>query len=93
VIKKGTCLYTRKTHGDIESAKRKYESNEKLGMDYYPMIRSTKAVQPFLFKKNDFKYIKYGSHLERERTIELFEGDKLVITRSWPLKAVYVKIL
>jgi hypothetical protein len=91
MIKKGACLYTRKTHGDIESAKRKYESNEKLGMDYYPMIRSTKAVQPFLFKKNDFKYIKYGSHLERERTIELFEGDKLVITRSWPLKAVYVK--
>ncbi len=90
MIEEGARLYSTEKHGTIEGAKRKYESNEKLGPDYYQMVRSTKAVQPFLFKKNNFKYLKYGPHLERARDIELFEGDKLVITRSWPLKAVYV---
>jgi len=89
-MEQGTTPYSTAKHGDIERAKRKYESNEKLGTDYYLMVRSTKTVQPFLFKKADFKYIKHGSHLERPRDIELFEGDKLVIPRSWPPKAVCV---
>ncbi len=90
-MEEGARLYSTAKHGDIESAKRKYESNEKLGTDYYLMVRSTKTVKPFLFKKDDFKYIKHGPHLERPRDIKLFEGDKLVIPRSWPPKAVCVR--
>jgi hypothetical protein len=91
IVEEGARLYSTAKHGDIESAKRKYESNEKISTDYYPMVRSTKPVQPFLFKKNNFKYLKYGPHLERPRDIELFQEDKLVIPRSWPLKAVCVR--
>ena len=89
-MEEGARLYSTAKHGDIESAKRKYESTEKLGTDYYPLVCSTKTIRPFLFKENHFKYLKYGPHLERPRDIELFQEDKLVIPRSWPLKAVCV---
>ena len=90
VIRQGATLYSTKLHETITNAKSKYESEEKLGTDYYPMVRSIKVVKQFLFnRKNDFKYLKYGPDLERQRNIELFQGDKLVITRSWPLKAAY----
>jgi len=93
IIEMGLTPYSTKLHGNIEDAKRIYESNEKLSPDYYPMVRSIKAVQQFLFKivDNNFTYLKYGTYFERERNIELFQGDKLVITRSWPLKVAYVK--
>lgn len=91
IVEEGARLYSTAKHGDVESAKRKYESIKKLGPDYYPMVRSTSTVQPFLFKKDDSKYIRHGPHLERPRNIELFHEDKLVIPRSWPLKAVYVR--
>lgn len=90
-IKEGSHFYSTIKHKDIESAKRKYESKEKLGPDYYPRIRSIRTVQPFLFNLGDLMYIKHGPHLHRPKSIELFRGDKLVITRSWPLKAAFVK--
>lgn len=92
IIKEGSHFYSTIKHKDVESAKRKYESKEKLGPDYYPRIRSIRTVQPFLFNlPDDCMYIQHGPHLHRPKSIELFRGDKLVITRSWPLKAAFVK--
>lgn len=92
IIKEGSHFYSTIKHKDVESAKRKYESKEKLGPDYYPRVRSIRTVQPFLFNlPDDCMYIKHGTHLHRPKSIELFRGDKLVITRSWPLKAAFVK--
>jgi len=92
IIKEGSHFYSTIKHKDVESAKRKYESKEKLGPDYYPRIRSIRTVRPFLFNlPDDCMYIKHGPHLHRPKSIGLFRGDKLVITRSWPLKAAFVK--
>ncbi len=91
LIKEGSHLYSTIKNVNIEDAKRKYESKEKLGTDYYPRVRSIRTVQPFLFKLVDLVYIKHGPHLHRPKSIKLFQGNKLIITRSWPLKLALVE--
>ena len=91
IIKEGSHFYSTIKHKNIENAKRKYESNKKLGPDYYPRIRSIKTVQPFTFKQEEVVYIKHGPNLHRPKNINLFQGKKLITTRSWPLKATIVE--
>jgi hypothetical protein len=91
ILKEGSHLYSTIKNVNIEDAKRKYESKEKLGSDYYPRVRSIRTVKPFLFKLYDLVYLKHGPHLHRPKSIKLFQGDKLILTRSWPLKVALVK--
>ena len=56
------------------------------------MVRSTKIIQQFLLQKiENPNFLKYGPYFERHRSIELFQEDKLVIIRSWPLRVAHVK--
>jgi len=64
----------------------KYRSPIKASPTHWPIIDSLSNVQPYLGKEED-GYLQYGSHLDRPRDLDLFKGDKLIMTRSWPIKA------
>lgn len=91
IVKEAARFYSSE-NGDIDEAKRKYESDKKIDESYYPFIRSTTNIQPFFVKQDKLPYIKYNKDLlHRAKDIKLFEGDKLVLSRSWPLKAALVQ--
>jgi type I restriction-modification system DNA methylase subunit len=64
----------------------KYRSSTRVGPTHWPIIDSLSNVQPYFGKEKD-AYLQYGPHLDRPRDLDLFKGDKLIITRSWPIKA------
>lgn len=86
LFKEGARLYS---GVDIAGKKQKYESCIKEGADWFHKISSIKGIKPHLCPPPE-SYIEYGSHLHRPRKLDLFQGHKLVITRSWPLKAFLV---
>jgi hypothetical protein len=90
-FKAGETLYSKRKHGDINTAKQKYESTKKLNANYYPLVRGFKFINPYLFTLPE-RYINYedSSKFHRAVDIGLFQGHKLVITRGWPLKAFSV---
>jgi len=64
----------------------KYSASTRESDSHFPTIDSLKDVKPFHGTRPRY-YLKWGTHLDRPRDIALFEGEKLVITRSWPIKA------
>ena len=88
-FREGARLYSTGRHGDINSAKQFYESHKKEGNEYFPKISSVKGIRPYLCPLPE-SYVRYGPHLERPRDLDLFKGDKLVLTRTWPIKAFTV---
>ncbi len=64
----------------------KYRSSLQISPAHWPIIDSLNNVQPYFGKEKD-AYLQYGSHLDRPRNLDLFKGEKLVMTRSWPIKA------
>ena len=82
----GPNLYSTKIHGDISRAKQKYESDTKKTPSYLPLINSFKGIGSYYCPKSH-KFIDYGPHLKRSPPVESFEGNKLVVTRSWPVRA------
>jgi len=65
---------------------KKYKNPLKISDDYFPILDSLNGVLAY-FGKEKKEYLKYGPHLDRARDIKLFEGIKLIITRSWPIRA------
>ncbi len=63
-----------------------YESYRKKDNNYFPMRRSLEGVKPYMWLGPE-KYLKYCPHLDRGRTIDVFKGYKLVVTRYWPVRA------
>lgn len=64
----------------------KYRAFSRINENYYPIIDSLTGVSPY-FGKEKKEYLLYGPHLKRPKYLGLFEGKKLIITRSWPTKA------
>lgn len=88
-VKEASRLYAREKE-DIDVAKKKYESDTKIDESYYPLIKSITRLHPFLIEKNNLSYIKHGPHLHRPKDIKLFEGDKLILNRSWPIRTAFL---
>uniref|UniRef100_UPI00257A37BD HsdM family class I SAM-dependent methyltransferase n=1 Tax=Candidatus Borrarchaeum sp. TaxID=2846742 RepID=UPI00257A37BD len=83
----GIMKYSKKNSGmSRDQFYEEYSSPTKKDDSYFPMIDSLKDVKPFHEPKFRY-YFKWGPHLDRRRDIELFTGEKLVITRNWPVKA------
>jgi len=82
----GIMKYSEKTHGDKTKFNRKYFSNEyKEG--WYPIIDSLEGIKNFTEPKID-TYTDYSNaDFDRPRSVKLFEGNKLILTRSWPIKS------
>jgi len=64
----------------------RYKATSQVSELHFPILDSLKDVEPY-FGARPCYYLKYGSHLDRARDITLFTGKKLIITRSWPIKA------
>lgn len=67
----------------------KYRAPFKKTERYWPYVECLTDVSPY-FGVTPNKFLLYGDHLERQRTFELFQGKKLIVTRSWPIKAFVV---
>jgi hypothetical protein len=64
----------------------KYSASYKKNDNYYPMVDTLKNTKPFHEPEGRYHF-EWGQHLDRARNLNLFIGDKLVVTRNWPLKA------
>jgi Type I restriction-modification system methyltransferase subunit len=73
-------------HMSKETFLEKYRAPFKKTAAFWPYIESLSDVGPYVGIVPN-KFLWYGEHLERPRSLELFEGNKLVVTRSWPIKA------
>lgn len=82
----GIMKYWRNSGLSREQYYRKYRSPSKISDEYLPIVDSLEGVQPYVGKEAK-EYLKYGSHLDRARNRDLFKDEKLVVTRSWPVKA------
>jgi len=79
-------LYASDAEHDAKYKRQLYESHTKIDANYFPMRRSLKGIKQYIWIGSE-KYLKYGSHLDRGRTIDVFKGHKLVVTRNWPVRA------
>ncbi|MFZ3058935.1 MAG: N-6 DNA methylase [Candidatus Methanoperedens sp.] len=82
----GIMKYSEKKHNDKTEFNKKYFSG-KSTKGWYPIIDSLTGITNFTEPKID-KYTDYSNaNFDRARSIELFEGSKLILTRSWPIRS------
>ncbi|MBS1625905.1 MAG: N-6 DNA methylase, partial [Bacteroidetes bacterium] len=62
-----------------DSANRIYESNRREDKSYKPLLKGRHIKRYFLSWEND--WIKYGDNLAAPRTLELFEGNRILVPR------------
>jgi type I restriction-modification system DNA methylase subunit len=82
----GLMKYSRYSGLTEKEFNKKYRSFSKDSPMHFPIIDSLRGVRPY-FGKEAKEYLLYGPHLDRPRDLQLFTGSKLVMTRSWPVKA------
>ncbi len=82
----GVMKHSKNIHGDKGEFYKKYFSEEHK-KDWYPIIDSLIGIENFK-EPSEKKYIDYNNaNLDRARNIKLFKGNKLIITRSWPIRS------
>lgn len=83
----GMMKYSSKSGLTKDQYYKKYRSATKINQNYFPIIDSLDNIEQY-FGKKPIEFFDYGQdHLDRGRDINLFKGDKLIITRSWPIKS------
>lgn len=81
----GIMKYGKDRHLSREQFYEKYSASTRKSEWHFPTVDSLKDVKPFHGTRPRY-YLKWGQHLDRPRDIALFRGEKLIITRSWPIK-------
>jgi len=84
----GTWLYSRKKCNiSKEKFYQKYIKDSKTSEKEYPIIYSIKDTLPYFGKKTQGYLDYYNAPLNRKRDIDLFIGNKLILSRNWPIRA------
>jgi len=84
----GIMKYRQRRDLSREEFYKKYGASSRISDAYYPIVDSLKDVERYRGAPTRY-YLMYGSHLDRPRNIALFKGEKLIITRSWPIKTFF----
>lgn len=83
----GTMKFSKKLGLTKEEYYNKYTSPNKISENHYPMVDSLRDIEVYFGNKPSY-YFEYGeNNLDRKRDINLFKGDKLIITRSADVRA------